>query len=309
MTISICLFNEPYQLIEVKTLKKLNLAHEILNFYSRYFYPTRIEIWHEAPVEALGGELLKEIRWLDDYYEKMMLIKALDPVIKKPDLLISMTLLFRGVWKINEVKVPGYISVNNIDSSIRTYGDIELGSYSQGKFSDIVDLIWTDYKKVQFLVNDFISKFSKFKDETNMFYLVNYIIFGPGAALVQPITEWTASYHKNPVQFVSKVLSELKKPTSDVYSYLRLIYSKTMAVELYNIDDFKKNLKAIADKNDVELDAGSSLKLVGKELKSYKNMINALMSFLKPVLIKSLPEDKVIIKKLISEMAGQLTLD
>jgi hypothetical protein len=82
-----------------------------------------------------------------------------------------------------------------------------------------------------------------------------------------------------------------------------------MAVELYNIDDFKKNLKAIADKNDVELDAGNSLKLVGKELKSYKNMINALMSFLKPVLIKSLPEDKVIIKKLISEMAGQLTLD
>jgi len=306
MTISICLRKELYHL-ESWTSRKISLAYKILNFYNAYFDPSRIEIWSEAPNEALGGQRRKQIECREKSRVKDVLMQALDIVRKDRDLLESMILVIRGVWTINRLKAPGYICVNNEESSVKTYGDIEVGAYSHGEITDIIDLFWMDSTKTRYLVNDFLSQFSKLEDESR---LINYIVFGIGAPLVQPVTEWSASYHKRPTDFLYKVLSTMKKePQIDVYSYLRLIYTRGIAAELYKIENFKKTLEKIADKNSVELDARSSLKLVGKNQDSYKNMIIELMSFLGPVFKRSLPEDQTITRRMVEEINRQSNLD
>lgn len=306
MTISIGLRKQLYHL-ESRTSSKISLAYEILNFYDAYFDPSRIEIWSEAPNEALGGQRRTQIECREKSRVKDVLMQALDIVRKDRDLLESMILMMRGVWTISGLKVPGYICVNNEESSVKTYGDIEVGAYSRGEVTDIIDLFWMDSTLTRHLVNDFLSRFSKFYDESHS---VNYIVFGIGAPLVQPVTEWSASYHRRPTDFLYKVLSTMKKePRIGVSSYLRLIYTRGIAAELYKIENFKKTLERIAYRNSVELDARSSLKLVGKYQDSYKNMINDLMIFLGPVFKSSLPEDQTITKRMADEINRQSSLD
>jgi hypothetical protein len=128
-------------------------------------------------------------------------------------------------------------------------------------------------------------------------------VFGSGAPLVQPITEWSASYHMQPTDFLYKVLSGMgKEPQLGVYSYLRLIYKKGIAQELYKIENFNKHLLKIAEKNNVKADVHSSLALIGKYQDSYRKMIIELMNFLGPVLKGSLPEDQAITKRLTEEI-------
>jgi hypothetical protein len=301
MTISIRLKkNQPLRL-ESWTLIKIKLAHEILNFYNIYFDPLRIELWSEAPIEALGGQLLREFTPKDKSLVKDMLKDMLLDYIRKDlSLLESMIVMIRGVWKVNGLKVPGYVCVNNEVLSVRTYGDIEIGAYTYKEITDITDLFWTNPSETKNLVNEFISRFSKIRDET---YSIAYIVFGSGAPLVQPITEWSASYHMQPTDFLYKVLSGMgKEPQLGVYSHLRLIYKKGIAQELYKIENFKKHFLKIAEKNNVKADVHSSLALVGKYQDSYRKMIIELMNFLGPVLKGSLPEDQAITKRLTEEI-------
>ena len=299
MTVSIKLRKRQLRL-ESLTTKKIELAYEILNFYNTYFDPSRIELWSEAPNEALGGQLIEEFKIKEKFNVKYVLNKALDYVKKDVDLLESMTLMIRGVWKVSGLKAPGYVCVNNEVFSVWTYGDIEIGAYSHKEVTDITDLFWKDPTMAEYLVSEFISQFSKKGKKT---YKIDYIVFGSGAPLVQPITEWSASYHKRPADFLYKVLSRIgEEPQLGVYSYLRLIDKLGIARELYKIENFKKSLLKIAEKNNVESDARSSLKLVGKYQDSYQKMIIDLMNFLGPVLKGSLPEDQAITKRLSEEI-------
>jgi hypothetical protein len=307
MTISIKLFKRPYSNLEERTQSKVKLAYDIFNFYSRYFDPAYVEIWLEAPTEVLEGKLLKLIECRDSSHVKDILMQEAWSIVRKEQVFLeSMILLLRGVWNINGKKVPGYICVNNEDLSIKTYGDIEVGVYQREEIRDIIDLFWTDTAKVQSLVNDFMSQISKFQDKS---YLTSQIVFGVGVPLIQPVTEWKASYHRIPSYFVSKVLLTMKEYKSDISSYLRLININAIAAAIYNIADFQEKVKKIASKNDVEVDTRKSLKLVGIKIESYKNMINELISFLTPVLQKSLLPDRKIIDNLANQIAGQLTLD
>jgi hypothetical protein len=158
MTISIRLKkNQPLRL-ESWTLIKIKLAQEILNFYNIYFDPSRIELWSEAPIEALGGQLLREFTPKDKSLVKDMLKDMfLDYIRKDLSLLESMIVMIRGVWKVNGLKVPGYVCVNNEVLSVRTYGDIEIGAYTYKEITDITDLFWTNPSETKNLVRIYIS--------------------------------------------------------------------------------------------------------------------------------------------------------
>jgi hypothetical protein len=303
MAISIVLSKNPYRNIEERTESKINLADEIFKFYNGYFEPSRIEVWRDAPTEALGGKLQNKIVCRDKSNVPEVLNQAWAGVRKDFGILESMILLIRGLWNVDGLKAAGYICVNNEVSSIETYGDIEVGAYPRGQIADVIDLFWVDSAKRQALVSNFISRFSKFEDESHS---IRYIVFGTGAPLTQLVTEWSASYHRRPSQFLVKVLSTMREIVSDFYSYIRLMNATVLTIELYKIEDFRRSLRKMASKNEVEMDARSSLKLIGRKQDSYGKMIDELVTFLKPVLMTSLPQDRVITREMANAIAKQL---
>jgi hypothetical protein len=137
-------------------------------------------------------------------------------------------------------------------------------------------------------------------------HVVQNIIVGEGAPLVQPVTEWLSSYHRTPSHFVSAVISTLKRIDPQVKNYFSLVSQSGISGEFFHDPLFKTNLRQISEKSKVELDDRASLKLFGQERESYGRMLNLLFAFLKPVILAGIPTDTKLRSDLRAAVATQL---
>ena len=68
--------------------------------------------------------------------------------------------IFRGVWKIENVELAGYFSIQNVPEWSKVYGDIELSAHPRGEIEDLVDALWLT-EDIDGIINQFIRHLSR----------------------------------------------------------------------------------------------------------------------------------------------------
>jgi hypothetical protein len=300
MTISVMLARKPYTTPAERVIDKCKLLREIHEWLGLHFEARSIEEWRTATDESLGGKRLSQY----PIEAQASVAAVLDEIAKKykgyVGLELPVIITIKGAWRTDRSPIAGYLTMSNDFDWRKTYGDIEIGAFATGEVTDLVEILWRSELRRDLLVSDFINKFSAYDTEAHE---IESIIFALGVPTVVSVSEWVASYFKNPPSYFIHILTSMEKDNPTIKTYVRLINRLALATDLYRIEHFKDYLKQTSKKTNVVMDFRLSLQLVGKELQSYKHLYEELSSSLALVLKNSLPPDEEIDGKLQKESA------
>lgn len=144
---------------EELTLDRLRACYEAIRFFkNNFFFPQTAELWYDAPSEALGGTFQREIPAQNPYEAYQILQNNLKNLLFQD--LRRTIVIFRGVWKIENVELAGYFSIQNAVEWRKVYGDIEISAYAKGDIEDIVDALWLT-NDIEGIVDNFIGDLNR----------------------------------------------------------------------------------------------------------------------------------------------------
>lgn len=133
---------------------KLRVCYDAIRFFQKgLFFPEEVEVWFNAPSEALGGTLARvtpsknPLEATDILYQYLMSLPYDD--------LRKTIIIFRGIWEFDDIRLGGYFSVHNKYEWRKVYGDLEISAYAKGEVQDLVDAFW-ETQNIEGLVPKFI---------------------------------------------------------------------------------------------------------------------------------------------------------
>jgi hypothetical protein len=155
---------------------KLTACYGAMRFFQNgYFFPQTVELWYDAPSIALGGELRKE-KSAQNLFEAYEILQNDLRNIQNQDLRRTIV-IFRGVWKIEDIELAGYFSIHNSMEWRKVYGDIEISAYPKDDIEDIVDALWLTND-----INGMIDKFigNLYQDISKLRIAISQVVFCHG---------------------------------------------------------------------------------------------------------------------------------
>jgi hypothetical protein len=281
-------------------LDKLRACYEAIKYFqNRLFVAHTVEIWYDAPSEALGGDFQGEIP-AQNLYNALQILESKLKSLTFQDLHRTI-IIFRGVWSIENVELAGYFSLHNPKEWREVYGDLEISAYGQ----DLADAFWLRNDAVE-VISDFVKSLNR--NVSSLRVAVNLIVFCKGLWNKHEPENLRVIYMVNEMRGLLSLfyVARRKEKNWDMETFARPLdttflldtLEKTEIVQ----DRFSKDLK-----QDVTLEVPIGSKLyIGKEPDSFKKLYKDVTeTIIKPALSK-LPKDSSV-KQQIEEGLKEFT--
>lgn len=299
MGLSIFLDLKPYTTPDVVIESRLNIASQVLAFYSNNFTPKSVEIWRSAPAESLGGSRLNKVTFTKSEFPEDFALFRKDLGTYSWQTKSDLILKFIGTWAIGNEHVTGFLNVNNKGTWRSTYGDIELNIYSDDKHPDLVNLIKSVPELERPLIDYFLIQFAKSVDKEPLKIAVMY--FGVGAPSREEIDSVTGVYYGSEDALLGDCFRTIGAEQGEAVTNTFNPYKqKFLVTSLNDIPAFRQFLEEQFLKCHIVKAKAGSIALVGRDLESFKRLYSELSSKILEPLAKELP-NKVDLTKIIKD--------
>lgn len=190
-------------------LARINHCYEALKFFQKgkIFLPKTINVWLNAPVESLDGQLIKKIEISNLYND----VESLRSWIKEKfysEKLFSSIIVFDGIWDFDNIKLEGFFSANNEYIWRNAYHDIEIDAYGRGEIDDLMD-VFQKNNQVEALVDNLVTIFKQAEEKQPFSY--REIYFSIGSAEYGQDVDMVALHLNDWRDFVGYLYSRLRK--------------------------------------------------------------------------------------------------
>jgi len=273
-------------------IDKLKACVEAIKFFHRgLFFLKEVEVWFNAPSEALGGSLAKvaksenPIEAANTLYEYFKELPYAD--IRKT------IVIFRGNWEIDSLKIAGYFSIQNDSEWQSVYGDIEISAYAKGQIEDVVDILWST-SDAQGLLRNFVESIER--GIKGFCIALSQITFSYGIPTSEDPSNLMAIYLIGERRALLRVFYRALRDSEDPIvvakarpldtRFLMDILAKARIVETRISERLEKAMV-------VEVPRKSAL-YIAKDRSSFKKLYEEISeAILKPAL-KNLPEESIV---------------
>lgn len=274
---------------------KLKIAKKVLEFQRPYFSPKALESWSIAPLESLGGKLLRQVSKLGSDLESMI-SEAKYSLTEAPWDSDFLSFKILGDWTIGRTRINGYLTVHNKEWR-STYGDIESNIYPTREFSDLVYFLKTDHDAESRLVSDFLREFpAKIYRDTPK---VSRIYFGLGAPSRFDVDSLIGAYYSSDTAFIKDCIYTAIEEQGDPMRDSFYPYKESFIVGgLNEVPSFEGYLDELFGKHSIKKDTSGSVTLLGSDMDSFKLLFDEIYEEILKPLAERLPNRKALLDKI-----------
>jgi len=282
---------------------RLSIASSVLAYCRDHFVPDTLSIWRRAPLQSLGGELLRQLPLSTPIDRDLADVKAYLKTFNWQEK-AELILVFTGEWTVGNVRTAGFLNVYGKARWSSTYGDIELNIYPTEKFPDLIHLIKTNPSLERYLVRDFLMKFSTIVRDEPLRVAVMY--FGVGVPSRYDVNAVTGAYYRSEKTLwgdcLKTVIEEQGQSVRDSFTP----YRETFLVSgLKQVPAFTNFVEELLTKHHVAREKAGSIVLIGQDLDSFRNFYEELSSkVLRPV-ADELPNKDELLRKIKTAIEGR----
>jgi hypothetical protein len=270
-------------------LARINHCYEALKFFEKgkIFLPKTINVWLNAPIESLDGQLIKKIEVSNLYND----VEKLRSWVKEnfyPEKLFSSIIVFDGIWDFDNIKLAGFFSANNEYMWRKAYHDVEIDAYGKGEIDDLMD-VFQKNNQVEGLVDNLVTIFKQVEEKQPLSY--REIYFSIGSAEYGQDVDMVALHLNDWRDFVGYLYSRLRKDKDDwinnkVSPIDRRFFLKSVRGE--------KVVRSISNKIGketlLEEKKGKSVTYIAKDRKSFSKFYQKFKKEVFKSAVKELPE-------------------
>jgi len=288
---------------DIETNSRLDIASHVLAFYRDYFTPKTLSIWRRAPLQSLGGTLLKQISLSSPIDRDLSDVKQYLNAFswqEKAELIF----VFTGDWTIGNTETAGFLNIYGRTRWSSTYGDIELNIYPTQDFPDLIHLMKANPELEGLLVHDFLMQFSTIIKDEPLKVAVMY--FGVGVPSKYEVNVVTGAYYRSEdtlwADCLRTIIEEQGQSVKDSFTP----YTQTFLVSgLKGVPAFTSFVEELLAKHHVVREESGSIVLIGRNLDSFRNFYEELsLRVLKPV-AEELPNKTELLERIKSAIEGR----
>lgn len=253
--------------------------------------PEKMKIWLNAPTEALGGILKKEIK-INNLFEDFETLRSWLNEKFYQEEWFSSIIVFEGLWEYDGVKLSGFFSINNEYAWQQAYQDVEIDAYGRGEISDLIDVFWKK-GEIEFFASSFFTELKSVQEDTMI--KPSEMYFSIGAPEYGEMDNLRALHLKDWRDFVDFMYSKLRKDAEnwvvekvapiDRHFFLGSIKEEKIAQTL-----FKKGL----EKSLLIEKTGQSSTFIAKNQDSFTKFYHAFKEEVFKSAAQELPEAKML---------------
>jgi len=263
--------------------RKLKFTEFFQNFIDRFFQPLKVQLWLNAPLEALGGVLTIEGRSLDEIFSAVHEIEDYDKSVVR----------IEGIFKLEEgLKVPAHLTLFNNELK-KIYGDVEFDVYHLGDIEDISDIILesADFRTT---LEHFFKEAISFKEAK-----IEKCVAGFTLDTLIDMRERVVLYSSAPPSFFEDLLRVLKLTAREeelgiLLSHITPYKESVLARRVWSLREFQSFLSKKMKKAEIEMNVETSILLMAKNKDSFRSLYDDLFEGILLPAFRELPSDEEI---------------
>jgi len=290
---------------------KLTLLVSLLSMLESegVFHPSSLDIWQDAPMEALGG---KPISVQQDVSKITPLgIRNMIRGLVRGQPLFRIIITIEGVLYSREREFPAYVTLYNESRLRRIYGDIEFDIYGDSpELDSLADLYFQDELLQRKLVSicRHIGTSSPKPDKV-------LLVMSPDAWI--DVRERIVTFQVKPQEFITDLIkcirwiatkSEESKVVEyrKLYSLIRPYREDRFAKYLWSIPEFRNLFKSMAKEAEMYCELTHSILLAAKRPQSSARLFESFIDNIIDPLRQRITNEERLIKELEKVVKAQM---
>ena len=281
--------------------RKIILFSTLNAWLSYFFYPSIIEIWKDAPSEALKGKLVITRKVPKDI-APTALSMLIDRLVKASNIPpLNIIIRIEGSIKVNEAIIPAYMAMYNTKAWREVYGDIEFDIYASAKrnIGSLAEL-YLKYETVKRTLNETIKKLMGYKEPK----IIRAVIGFTSDALID-FRERVGTSHREPPTVITDMMRTMRvdimeKRAPDkiikLFKHIRPYKERLISTRLWRLrefDEFFKNILKISGAVQEPMPLGLMVYATREE--TFKVMYDEMLrNFFEPLAEQLIDEDRLI---------------
>ena len=258
---------------------RIAFGGEVWKNFEGHFYPSDVEVWRYATLEALGGIRLKSLP-LDPSTKRSSVMEAVDGIAKSlpfEDLFYSI-ILIKGIWHIDNRSIIGHISINNAPEWRKMYSDIEVDGETHVEGEDFADVTLRASDMGEVYVTQIVRNLSEFKETLAR---LSAVYFFDGPMTRAEIFNAKSVYYQSEQDYVADVYASYKAELDDKgeanrLSHLSPYKASFLVSALMSNAQFKEALESNLQRSQIVKVPGHSILFLGQKSDSFREAYDLL---------------------------------
>jgi hypothetical protein len=289
-----------------RALARLHYCTEAIKHFqrNRFFVPSSVSIWLNAPSETLKGKRIDE--------KPATNIDAVVPALQSrlknsfySEGLLSSIIVFEGMWQLYDLEMAGFFSCNNYRIWNRIYFDVEIDAYSKGEYGDLMD-VFLAHKEVPQLARDFITLCKM--SEQNQVVTPRFIYFSRGVPEYGEVDDLIALHLRDRHDMVTYLYNKLRRiEESWVKNQVEPIDRTFYVKSLVSIESLEKIFSEIVKKSNLVETEGNSVTYIAEDTETFKKFFEQFKVEIFRPASKELPQADLLKQKMRDGLEGTKT--
>lgn|GEM_PF-4340432 len=278
MGIYIRLEPQPFFSPREQCLARFRFANVVWKAIEGWFYPKKVEIWCNTPLEQLDGVLLHEIPWQTSD-SRTKIVEDVGGLLGKMSLdeLLFSIITIEGMWRFDR-EFNGYMAVNNNPSWRKIYLDIEVDGYTHREDEDFADIVLTHKDAGEPFVKNFVEVVAMHTEEAVQ---LSAIYFFHGPVSKSEIFLAKALYYRSLKSLLRDMLASFKEELEEKKDKTTLLnlrpYKEDFLISrIMRNPQFRNKFPLILGEAGISEASSGSVLLIGKKKEAFQKAYKIL---------------------------------